>query len=171
MASCDELESAILDRVAGTLAPAEAAALQVHLDGCPRCRAWQSSCVEAVRLASLPEPSEAELKIFAHLPARARAEFRERSRSSRWGRVLIATALGGAALASLLLVVTPRMGSGRDTLFAAAEEPDESELVAWALSDPLEDQELTAFADEGLDDESVEPGEASELDLEWEQTE
>lgn len=179
MASCEELESAILDRAAGTLPPAEVVTLQAHLDGCPRCRAWASSCEEAVRLVALPEPSEAELRVFAHLPARVRAEFRDRPRRSAWGRALVTTALGGAALAAVLLVVAPLWGArpggkgpGFAPPFAATEEEqDASELVAWALSDPLEDQGLAGFADEGLEDESVESSEASELDLEWEQTE
>jgi len=178
MATCDQMESAILDRAAGTLPPDEAAAVQAHLEGCPRCRSWLASCEEAVRLAALPEPSEAELRILAHLPSRARAAFRERTQRSPWGRALVAFTLGAAALAAVLLVVTPLRGDRGHRpaapFAAAVEDQDASELVAWALSDPLEGQGLDEFADEaveGVDDEAVDPGDGSELDLEWEQTE
>ncbi|HVE82515.1 MAG TPA: zf-HC2 domain-containing protein [Myxococcales bacterium] len=165
-AACVELESLILDWAAGTLASSEAAALQAHLDGCGRCRAWASVCQEAVQLAALPPQSEAELRVLAQLPARARAAFRERRRRSRWGRPLLAASLGAAAVSAALLVAAPRW---RAASVPPAPEGEESELVAWALSDPLDDAAAVADPDEDADEESLEQG--PEMDLEWEQTE
>ena len=176
MATCDELESQILDRVAGTLPEAKAGALEAHLEGCPRCRSWRASCEEAVRLCALPPPPEAELRTFAHLPSRARAAFRERAPGFPRGRWLAAAA-GVASLAALLLVVTPgwrarlHPGSQGQALASEGAGAGAEELVTWALSDPLEDE--LAFADEGdaaeVNDEVIDPGRG--LDLDWEQTE
>src|SRR5262245_46009349 len=105
MAACDELEGMILDRAAGALGPDESAALDAHLGGCPRCRAWLSSCEEAVRLASLPPPSEVELRMFAQLPARTRSAFRQRAQGSAWGRPLMGLALAAAAAAATAVVL------------------------------------------------------------------
>jgi len=163
MATCEELESQILDRVVGTLPEAEVGGLEAHLDGCPRCRSWRASCEEAVRLAALPAPSEAERRTFAHLPSRARAAFRERASGSSRGRWLVAAA-GAATLAALLLTPHPA-GRGQAP---ADEEASAEELVTWALSDPLEDELATADEGDvaGLDDEVIEPGRGLDLDLE-----
>ncbi len=175
MATCDELESQILDRVAGTLPEAKAGELEAHLEGCPHCRSWKASCEEAVRLCALPASPEAELRAFAHLPSRARAAFRERTRESHRGRWLAVTA-GVAALAALLLVVTPgwraRLHPESEGQALVTEGEGEGtgaeELVTWALSDPLEDE--LAFADEGdaaeANDEVIDPGRGLDLDLE-----
>lgn len=162
MAACEELESIILDRAAGTLSPAEAEALEAHLAGCSGCRAWADSCEEAVRLAALPEASEAERQLLTHLPARARAAFRERSRRAPLGKPLIAGVLGAAAVVAAL-VLAPRVAPVEPRAGMAVEDVDSSELEAWALSDPLEDQ------DEAVEDDSIDPGDSPELD--WEQTE
>src|SRR5262249_13724403 len=106
------LESLILDRATGALSKEEDAALQAHLDGCPACRAWLASCEEAVQLARLPEPAEAEARIFAHLPVRTAVAFRER-RSNRgsWGRPMLSAAFGAAVVAAVMLVGGPRWGA------------------------------------------------------------
>jgi anti-sigma factor RsiW len=165
MAGCDDLEARILDRVAGTLPAEESAALQAHLDGCPRCRAWAASCQEAVQLATLPEPSEAEVRLFAQLPGRARAAFRGRAQRPAWGRPFALGALGMAALAAVLVVGGPRWraGGAGSPLAAALEEQEPSELETWALSDPLEDPD-----EQVADDASVEPEDVADLDLDTE---
>jgi anti-sigma factor RsiW len=165
MSACEELEARILDRVAGALPPEESAALQAHLDGCPKCRAWAAACREAVELAALPEPSEAEVRLFAQLPGRAGAAFRERARRPSWARPVALGVLGAAALAAVLVVGGPRWRSrgGPSPPAAALEAQEPSELETWALSDPLEDPE-----EQVLDDASVEPDDFADLDLDTE---
>lgn len=165
MAGCEALEAKILDRAAGALPPEESAALKAHLDGCPRCRAWAASCEEAVRLSTLPEPSEAELRLFSQLPGRARAVFRERVNRPGWGRPLAIWLLGAAAVAAVMVVAAPRWRGHRASSPAAVAPADQepTELETWALSDPLEDPD-----EQVVDDGSVEPDDGTDLDLDTE---
>jgi anti-sigma factor RsiW len=166
MAGCDELEAKILDRAAGALPPEESAQLQAHLDACPRCRSWAASCLEAVELATLPEPSEEELRLFAQLPGRARAAFRERAQRPVWGRPLAVGLLGAAALAAVLVTAGPRWrrhGPAAPAASALEAQQEPTELEAWALSDPLEESD-----EQVMDDASVEPDDMTDLDLDTE---
>ncbi|HEY8206673.1 MAG TPA: zf-HC2 domain-containing protein [Myxococcaceae bacterium] len=167
MAGCEAWERAILDRVAGALPDGEAEALQAHLDGCEHCRAQLASGEEAVKLAALPAPSEAELRLFDQLPGRARAAFRERSQRAPWGRPWVAL-LSAAAVAGLVMVVGGRHGAAPAE--PARVEVESSELVTWALSDPLEDQDELALAGaaDDVDDGLVETGDIPDLDLDSE---
>ncbi|HYV49850.1 MAG TPA: zf-HC2 domain-containing protein [Myxococcaceae bacterium] len=172
MAGCEELESKILDQVAGALPEEESAAVQAHLAGCPRCQAWAASCREAVQLAALPEPSEVEQRLFAQLPGRARAAFRERAQRPAWGRSVAVGLLSAAALAAVLVAAGPRWRGHRagPSLAAAAmveQDPGPSELETWALSDPLEDPDEQVMVDDG----SVDTDDVTDLDLDTESME
>jgi len=138
MKPCPEFEALILDRAAGELlAPADGAALDQHLVGCPGCRAEDRGAREALSLVTLPAPSPEEhaaldAALAQHLPAAWRkAEARRSFRRGAWA------GLAAAAAAVALYLVMPRAPAHSATEFPPLPPGAAAEVETWALGDPL----------------------------------
>jgi predicted anti-sigma-YlaC factor YlaD len=151
MSTCAELESKILDRVAGAAAPGDAALLDAHLAGCPECRTWLSSCEEAVALAALPPLTDREERMLEALPGQARLAFRAQRRRARIRWAAAGVALAAAASVAVAVVVPgigPVRGGGDGRVAAVDEGIPAADLSAWALADPLE-EDLSSVLEDG----------------------
>jgi anti-sigma factor RsiW len=133
---CKDLEVLLSLRAAGALEPAEAARVEAHLAGCAACRADLAAAEAALRIATLPPPSEAERRATATLAQGALAELRRReARAASWKRAIA----GFAAAAALALVVVAPAVLGRRPVVppapttAGAAATDEAD--AWQAPD------------------------------------
>ena len=101
--ACQDLEVLLSLRAAGALDPAEAARVEAHLQGCAACRAEAAASEAALRLATLPPPSDAERSAVATLAKDALAELRRgEARAASWKRTTAAF-VAAAAVAAFVL--------------------------------------------------------------------
>lgn len=152
MTGCAEVRLSLGAHALGALDPAEAAAVEAHLAGCPRCRA------EADALAGLPEllgrvsaadvarvsaPPQGVLDRMLHAAARRRR--RHRLLLALAASVAVA-AVGGAALAGL----AGRQAGVEDAaapVTAARPEAREAQEAAPGAAEARQDRDAGAAAD------------------------
>jgi anti-sigma factor RsiW len=125
--TCERLESLIVERAAGTLAPEDGTELDLHLAACPACRAELQSYGEALDLARIPAPAgEAP-----SLAPGTLAAWRRRRRRRLFGLAL-GSGLAAAAAAALVMLAPAVLGhrhaAGPDEV--AAWEPDVDSALA-----------------------------------------
>jgi anti-sigma factor RsiW len=105
--ACSGYETALADRAAGILPPAERARLERHLEACPACRAEADLLGQALDLAALPPPPPAELAAVAAGAREAllgeRALLRERRFARRMALAVAASAAFAVAVPWYLL--------------------------------------------------------------------
>jgi anti-sigma factor RsiW len=154
-ASCRDYELLLSTRAAGALDAASSARLEAHLSSCEACRTEAEGLAEAVGLARVPPPAEAELRAMEGLQARVFASWR-RAQRSRGLRRRLAVGLAVAAAAAAMVLAPgalrrqPRLAEGTPTTAAAVwQEPDLDEL--WAASSSVD----SAAEDETALDEGI----------------
>ncbi len=152
MKTCEDLALLLSLRAAGALDPAEAARVEAHLEGCPSCRAEAAEAAEALALAALPPPSEAERRAVRDLPARAlEALHRSERRRGLGKRIAAGIAVAAAAVALVLAPAVLRKAPpapSAETAAAAWEAPDLDTL--WEDASVL-DLEASATGGDGAD--------------------
>ena len=125
MTACKDFDLLLTLHATAALEPSEASRLEAHLAGCAACRAEAAQDAEALALAKLPPPSEAERRALADLPRRAvSALHRADRRRAGWKRAAAGIALAAAAL---LAVLAP-------TVLRRPPEPPPIQLAATALA-------------------------------------
>lgn len=113
--SCENYRDAIQELADGTLGPIRRAELQVHLEGCPRCRALAADLSKiravAASLDRLTPPDTVWMQVAGRLRQEGRfaAQARPRASHRRIAALAIAAALVVAIGASILLLL-PRGG-------------------------------------------------------------
>ncbi len=113
--SCENYRDAIQELADGTLGPIRRAELQVHLEGCPRCRALAADLSKiravAASLDRLTPPDTVWMQVAGRLRQEGRfaAQARPRTSHRRIAALAIAAALVVAIGASILLLL-PRGG-------------------------------------------------------------
>ncbi len=113
MKPCPEYQPLLLDRAAGVLPPEAEARLGGHLETCLACRAEAKALAEALSLAGLPPPSEAERRALDGLAGETvRAFRRDRSRRTLWRGGGAGRAIAAAAAAVVLVLPVIRHGKG-----------------------------------------------------------
>ncbi|HSM91920.1 MAG TPA: zf-HC2 domain-containing protein [Anaeromyxobacteraceae bacterium] len=136
MTSCTDYEPLIAERATAaqaSLDPADAAALAAHLASCAHCRAELAAYAQALGLARLPEPSDAERQALAWLPAQVRGELDRAPIVKGIGRLLLVGALAaGIVVVVANRVVIPsatRQGAAVTAATARWQEPDPEALL------------------------------------------
>jgi hypothetical protein len=139
--ACRAIEPLLAEQAAGALGPDDAARVEAHLAGCASCRAEAVAYAEAIGLARLPAPSDAERRAAADLPARALAALKRADRRrTAWKPFAAGVAAAAAAFAFLLAPAAFRR-------HVPAPQPVQ-EKVAWEEPDPDALWDATAFLDE-----------------------
>jgi hypothetical protein len=132
MTACPGYQPLLLDEVAGAIAPADAARLELHRRGCDGCRAEGAALAETLSLLRLPPVQEAERRALGGLAASTGRELRRRAVAR--AALGLGGALAAAAAAAILLVLPltrpPAGGAARAPAAAAAAAP------AWQAPDP-----------------------------------
>ncbi len=150
--ACRDLEVLLSARAAGALEPGESDRLEAHLAGCQACSAEAGGLAEAVGLARLSPPVEAELRALEGLQARVLASWSrtERRRAVR-RRVVVGVAAAAAAVAMILAPGALRRAPqpSERAAVAAWQEPDLDDL--WTASSAVD----SAAEDDGSLTESV----------------
>ncbi len=134
--SCESYRDAIQELADGTLGPIRRAELQVHLDGCPRCRALAADLSRirsvAASLDRLTPPDTVWMQIAGRLRQEGRLEAQAkapRASHRRIAALAIAAALV-VAIGASILVLLPRVGDQPAQQAkqgnAAAEDPVQS---------------------------------------------
>jgi anti-sigma factor RsiW len=101
--ACKDFDLLLPLHAAGALDPAEAGRVEAHLAACAACRAEAARDAEALSLAKLPPPTEAERRALEGVPRRAAAALhRADRRRFGWKRVGAAIAVAAAALLAIL---------------------------------------------------------------------
>jgi anti-sigma factor RsiW len=138
---------------AGALDPDEAARVEAHLAACAACRREAALDAEALLLAKLPPPSDAERRAVADVPRRALAALHAADRRrSRWKPVAAGIGVAAAALLAILapamLQRAPELPRTATVAVAAAswEEPDLDTL--WDEAGVLDDEASSTTWDE-----------------------
>jgi anti-sigma factor RsiW len=128
--ACAASEALLAERASGPLEAAETAALDSHLQGCPRCRAAAERYDTLFSLLSLPPPTLKEEAAMRELPVRALLAYR--LKEQRFRRVPALSAVGLLAAAAVLVLLwrvpapTP-MAAG----VAAASEAAQPLAMEW----------------------------------------
>jgi anti-sigma factor RsiW len=99
-ATCRDLDGLLVERASGEMAAEDAARLDLHLEGCERCRTELAAYRQAFDLARLP-PAEARL---ADLDDVTFAAYQRRRRRRVTGFTLGAGVVAAAAAAVVLLL-------------------------------------------------------------------
>lgn len=150
MKPCEEYEVLVSLRAAGALEPADAARLDAHLERCPACRAEAAAAAEALALAALPPPSEAERRALRDLPASTLDALHRAERRHGLGRRVLAGVAVAAAVVAFVLAPRAlreqRPVAPASEMTATWEEPDLD-----ALWDAAELVDLEASATDGGD--------------------
>ncbi len=116
MKPCSEIQPLLLDRAAGALPPETETRLTGHLETCLACRAEAKALDEALSLAGLPPPSEAERQVLDGLAGETLRAFRkDRARRTLWRGVGAGMAIAAAAAAVVLVLPVMRHGKGART--------------------------------------------------------
>jgi anti-sigma factor RsiW len=145
--TCEDFEVLVSLRAAGALDPDDAARLEAHLEACPSCRADAAAAAEALALAALPPPSDAERRALRDLPARALDALHRSERRRGVGKRIFAGI--AAAAAAVALVLAPAV------LRKAPTPPAAEAAAAWegpdldALWDDAQILDLEASATSG----------------------
>ncbi len=146
--ACRDFEVLLSVRAAGALEPGEPERIESHLARCQACSAEAQQLAEAVGLARLAPPAEAELRAMDGLQARALASW-SRSQRSRGLRRRLAVGLAVAAAAAAMVLAPgvlrhePRL-TGGTPVAAAWQEPDVDEIWAASASvDPASEDETS----------------------------
>lgn len=138
-AECRELEvllSLHAAGAAGELEPAEAAALERHLEGCPGCREALERSRAVLGMARLPAPEPGETLALADLPVRALSALRRRDRRRRLVRGIAAGLAGMAVAAALVLaLLAPALFRSRTPADAAGVELASARAATWEVPD------------------------------------
>jgi hypothetical protein len=132
---CERQREAIQELADGTLGPIRRAELQVHLDGCARCRALAADLLRLRDVAASldrPAPPDAVwLQIAGRLRQEGRVAAADRPRGSR--RRMAALAIAATlvlAVGASIVALLPRVGEAPQTASqpgnAAAEDPVQS---------------------------------------------
>ncbi len=103
MNDCREIEVLVSLRAAGALEPEEASRVEAHLAGCAACRAEAKADAEALSLAKLPPPTDAELRAMRDLTGRTLEALRRIERR-RFVRRRLVAGLAVAAAAGIALL-------------------------------------------------------------------
>jgi anti-sigma factor RsiW len=134
MSACAEYEPLLIERLAGELAPADAARLEAHLAGgaagtaCAACRAEAAAFGEALELVRLPPVTEPERRALVGLGGVLEREARAAARRRAWpARVAAVVAVAAASIAFLVAPAFTRRGP-------TVEAPPIT--VAWQAPDP-----------------------------------
>lgn len=142
MSACAGYDNLLLDLAAGALSLEGSARLDVHLAGCPKCRAEAEANARTLALAALPALSEGVLAASTPAPGQVILAWRKAQRQRRWRqRALLATA---ATAAAAVLAVVSLARKGRDE-GATVPSADVAELASWAEGVSFEEAE--AFAE------------------------
>lgn len=128
--SCRDFEVLLSLRAAGALDPRDAARVEGHLAHCRSCAADAEDTAAALALARLPEPTEAERRVFRDLPAGALEGVRrsDRRRATAKKYAVAALAVAAAAAFALAPALLRRSGEAPVRTAAAWEQPDLDEL-------------------------------------------
>jgi anti-sigma factor RsiW len=156
--ACQDLEVLLSLRAAGALEPGEAARVEAHLAGCAACRADLAAAEEALRLATLPPPSEAERHATDGLARDALAKLRRgEARAASW-KPAVAGFAAAAALA--LALVAPAVVRKRPAILPPA--PTTAGAAATAEADAWQSPDLdTLWSDADVLDLSGSAGASS----------
>jgi anti-sigma factor RsiW len=131
MKNCQDMDLLLSLRAAGALDPDDAARLEAHLASCEACRGEADARAEALLLAKLPPPSQAERHATASLAkdtlARLRRDEHRAAGLKRFG-------VGFAAAAALALVVLAPAMIGKKPV-----PPQDSVAANSAASDSADD--------------------------------
>jgi anti-sigma factor RsiW len=139
---CRDWAALLEGRAAGLLEPAQAGGLEAHLAACDACRAESAALDEALALAALPPPSEAERRAMA---GASREALRTWKRSRRRWRAASAAAVALAvAAAAVLVAVSPGL--------LRRLPPPEPAVATWEVPDLDQAWETAAVADLEADD-------------------
>jgi len=160
--ACRELEPLLAERAAGDLAPADAARLDAHLAGCARCRAEAAAFEQALGLARLPPPDDAERLAAAPLRAGALADIRRAERRRTFARAAATGFAVAAAAALFILAPAAFRDRARGRLLAAAGETSATGPYAeasWTSPDPD-----TLWEDAGVLDDDSNSSDSAETD-------
>jgi anti-sigma factor RsiW len=127
---CTDFEGLLLDRAGGDLAQADEARLAAHLAGCPACRAEGEALGEALAMATLPPPGEAERAALTGLAESVRMEQRRAELRLRPPLRYAAALLAVAAAAAFLLAPAfsrrgPSLSPAERVAAETAAEPGE----------------------------------------------
>jgi len=136
MTACAEYEPLLIDRAAGELSAEDATRLEAHLGGpgaCAACLAEAAAFAEALDLARLPPPAEAERRNLAGLAAPLEQQARAAARRRAWpARAVAVVAVAAAAVTFLVApAFTPR-GPHLDVV----ELPFTPDTPVWEAPDP-----------------------------------
>jgi anti-sigma factor RsiW len=128
MAPCTDFDPLIAERAAGAGTPEDAAKLDAHLATCDRCRAELAAYEQALGLARLPAPTDAERQALSHLPTRVRADLEHAPLFKALGRLLGLTAIAAAVVVLIAnKVLIPS---------ASRHGPEASAAATWEVPDP-----------------------------------
>lgn len=130
--SCDETEKLLAERASGPLEPAEAAALERHLEVCARCRSAAGRWQALFSLVALPPPGPREEALMRDLPERALAAWGRKQGERRTIRAVAAVA--GLLMAAAIPLVLWRSGAGAPA--AAAVAAVDVDLAQGTWTDP-----------------------------------
>jgi anti-sigma factor RsiW len=103
--ACNDFDALLSLHAAGALEPADAARVEAHLAACARCRAEAARDAEALSLARLAPPSDAERRALADVPRRTLADLeRWDPRQPSWKRFAAISAVSAAAVVAAVVV-------------------------------------------------------------------
>jgi anti-sigma factor RsiW len=137
--TCDETELLLAERASGPLEPAEAAALERHLEVCARCRAAAGRFQALLSLVALPPAGPREEAALRDLPERTLAAWGRQQGERRAIRAVAAVA--GLIIAAAIPLAIWRNGvSTAAAVAASAADVDLAELAwdasLWDLTEP-----------------------------------
>ncbi len=102
MTACPDIDPLLAERASGDLPSDDAARLEAHLDGCPRCRREMSAYAELFERARMPERSPLE-RAIGDLGPPILAAWKRRHRRRVAGFALGAGVAAAAAAAAIAL--------------------------------------------------------------------
>jgi anti-sigma factor RsiW len=157
--TCAASEALLAERASGPLEAAETAALDSHLQGCPRCRAAAERYDTLFSLLSLPPPTLKEEAAMRDLPGRTLLAWR--LREERWRRLPTVAAAGLLAAAAVVFVlwqsspkssVVPSASVAVASEMAAAVQAEWTDGTGWEVDevDAAEPASEDATLDDGL---------------------
>ena len=129
--TCAELRSRLDAYARGVLPPAEAVALEVHLNGCAACSAFlEQAETPPVHLAELPKSIEPAADLWPLIHGRIASGSRGRRRVSVPGWLLAAAAVLLVAVSSGVTALLLRPGDSQQAPVAAAVLPLEAQYAS-----------------------------------------
>lgn len=160
--SCSEMEVLLAERASGPLEGPEAAALDKHLESCPRCRAAQESWDTLFSLVALQSPKLKEEATMREFPERTLRAWRRLEERRKRLPALVGGGLAAAAAVMLVLWHTPPIPQYQGAPVAMAGDRVPSLQLEWTDGPTWEMDESDAV--EASSDEAVLDGLAFEGD-------